>query len=266
MFNRILLNALQARTVKELALRFSKELEALSGERIRGRKLYDAFAKVAGYGSFNEILHSLDEVNFNFIYNDYVEKLSSQLRKYLPSSCNVSDIETSLTEAKPEGALRIIVNGYGAADTDFALLRGSISYKQFLQHIYSDGRKQNVSFGEAASTYFFNQKQVYGPIEVFLDYSNWKNERDPLMSWEPLNSFIRMVFLNAKANNNIQIRVARALDEHNSIQVLKEINEHGVFVWEDSLPLQNVTQRPPIVFFPYPASVSERLQGLGYEY
>lgn len=66
----IALSASVSAEIKELALRFSKELEILSGLRVRGRKLYDAFVKPFGDDSFSAVVSHTDRSTASFNYDE----------------------------------------------------------------------------------------------------------------------------------------------------------------------------------------------------
>jgi hypothetical protein len=184
-----------AAEIKQLALRFAKELEKDSNVRIRGRKLYDAFAKPLGYDSFNELVtQSKRHEKADFDFEQYFIHLVRTLRKHLPVLLTGDQIILALHNAKSPGHVVVgISNHLGDTPWNEEFYKSSL-LKCFLDAVQHESRTQHVSFDGNQNYGFLGLDNHHGAVAIVLDYRQWKNETDPLMEWPALNEFIRPLF------------------------------------------------------------------------
>ena len=228
---RIPVPANAAAEIKQLALRFSKEIYKLTNARIRGRKLNDSFVKPLGYKSFNEVIRLSSRSNSLFPMKDYIEQLKTDLIHYLPISVSCDHIVEALELASDPGYITLTIDCRYAPASHTATLTNSFFFKDFLLHGSLEGKQHNVGLMCLLNpSYSKRQDTTSNHIQITLDYRKWPNESDPLIDWDKLNSFIRMVSINANSDNGVEIEILRYKIEDKP-EVLSKVNEYGIFEW-----------------------------------
>lgn len=234
MTHSISLSAAASAEIKELALRFSKELESLSGTRIRGRKLYDAFVKPLGCESFSAVMAHNGRAAPFFNYNECFAVIKREIRKHLPVLIDGPIIEAAMDNAKSPGMVILTIDCRDSAKASVATLIDSEFYKRFRNQVFSQGRYQRIQFMElldSVNDYLAYPLAPTGtPIKISLDYQHWRNERDPLTSWEELRDFMKMIWLNASAPNAVDIEIIR-VTTNGDPQTLANVDSQGQFKW-----------------------------------
>ncbi len=224
--------------IKLLAKRFSKELQILTGQRIKGIKLYDSFVKTLGYESLNEVNSQSGRTNANFSMKSYIEVLHRELKRHLPIDTEEAIVKDALVKAENAGSVLLKIDGINASTSSVTTLVNSEFYKDFRSHVINEGRKRYIQFNELLNSMDNPTTQpLTGNIVITLDYSRWKNENDPFFDWDMFNSFIRdidhlnnFIKMADDFNNSVGIQVIRITKDIKSEQ-LKGFNEYGIPEW-----------------------------------
>lgn len=234
---RIPVSASAAEEIKLLAKRFSKELQSLTGERIRGTILYDAFVKPLGYESFSEVKALSGRSKSTFPMREYIAQTRGELRKHLPRLIGSDVLEVAFDKAVNPGCVSLTIDAREAPDNSIHTLTNSLFYRDFREEIFAEGRRRHIQYSE-----LFDAPKRYkgesrnGSIVFVLDYSLWPNETDPLFDWERFDSFIRMVHTNATTDNGVEMEVRR-VTQKGDIEFFKGFNQYRIPEWEPNLSM-----------------------------
>lgn len=212
--------------IKHLALRFSKHIQAETGKRIRGRKLYDSFAAILGYSSYSGLVSMAPRYkSARFDYDYYLEQLKRELRKHLPILLSGDEIVHALERAKSPGSLEIHVDGRRSLPDAVQAFMESHFFHCFKAQGLRYSRKHHINFKETLMTSDAGTMKPL-PILILLDYRNWSNEYDPVEVWEPLGSFIQQASISA------DVEICRVTHEDKR-EILEGVSQDGRFKWDD---------------------------------
>ncbi|MFA0809464.1 hypothetical protein [Microbulbifer epialgicus] len=232
---RIPVSAVAAEEIKQLAIRFSKELQSLTGERIRGIRLYDAFVKPLGYGSLNEVNAESSRTLAIFPMREYLIRLRHELRKHLPVPVEPDLLAAALDSAANPGSVNLVIDAREASDNSISTLTKSLFYQDFRKQVFAEGRERQIVYSELLDSPKRNYGEpLTGPIVVTLDYSSWPNENDPLFDWERFCSFIQILQTNAVADNGVKMEILR-ISRKGDTELFKGLNQYRIPEWKPKI-------------------------------
>lgn len=237
---RVPVSANAAEEIRSLALRFSKELQSLTDDRIREDQLQDAFVKPLGYKSFNEVICLCNGTHARFPLKEYLASLYSELRNHLPTLVSDVNIEAALNIAVNPGYVSLTIDGREAPMENLQLLTRSNFFREFRRKIFLEGRSRHLAYSELLNSFnHYSSESRHGSIIVTLDYSKWPNENDPLFEWEAFDSFIRMVHGNAVSANSVDIDILR-IDRNSKMDIFEGFDRTGIAKWKPRIMIIDI--------------------------
>ena len=230
--------------IKDFGLRFSKELQTLTGERVRGRKLYNALVKPIGFDTHTQMvsLSKRVEEGTPFDFPLYLKQLKRELRKHLPVLVDGDTIAHAIEQAEDPGTLFFKVDGSNARQSDVDRLVKSNFYDEFRSEVWGLVRRSNraVGFLELIqSREWYAGGTASEPVTVTFDYSQWRNETDPFRELPAFNGFLRMLSTNATAPNGVDIAIKR-INQDQTIEILVRIEPNGKEIWKRDIFIVDV--------------------------
>lgn len=226
--------------IKNFGLRFSKELEALSGQRIRGRRLYNALVQPIGYESHAQMVNRSKRVEDGtpFDYPWYLKQLKLKLRNHLPLLLDSSTVTEAISKAEDPGSLLFKVDASNVRQDEIELFIANNLYKEFLSEVRELvlRNKMTIRFSEILqSRSKIVRENCAEAITVTFDYSQWRNETDPFRELPTFNSFLRMLIDYPTTLGGIDIEVRKIKQDH-TVDKLVLIETTGRELWERELP------------------------------
>jgi len=159
----------------------------------------------------------------------YIHLLKKNLHNHLQVQVEDEQISQALDLAFRPGSVTLIIDGTKASQSNIDRFKSSHHYQQLITQWHLVENKKSIrliEFHDSIDTILL--EQTNGPIVVTLDYSNWKNEHDPLLEWDTFRAFLDF----AKDQNcDFECEILR-IKENGNEQRFKGFNPFGIPEWK----------------------------------